>query len=372
MSIGDRNSSLDALRGLAVFLMLIVNLPGSWSYQYSPFKHAAWNGFQLADLVFPLFLWIVGFSISFGYKREGTPVLKWEKILIRTCILIFLGLFLNLFPKFSWENFRIPGVLQRIGIVYLLTTVLLYTLGLRRFIFFVISGLFLYSFFVWFTIPNEDTIGLNADFPLLDPKNNWASFTDRLLFGAHVWKETSPLDPEGCLSTIPALSTVLFGFLLGLRSQNQTNDSSFRAPMVSIFSSVVFILLGIAVSYLIPLNKTLWSISFVFLTAGISQFLYQLLEFVGKYNRSVFHWLSLYGKYALFVFVFTGIVARLQVYSLFRKNIFQRFVFITNDTYLASFLFSILMILVVWILLKIYEFFSRIRERFRTPVGNSN
>lgn len=283
--------------------------------------------------------------------------MKWKKILIRTSLLVSLGLFLNFFPKFSPENFRIPGVLQRIGIVYSLTTVLLYLFGFRRYVFFVFGGLFIYTFFVWFTIPKEGMISLNSDFPDLDLKNNWASVVDRLLFGIHVWKETTPLDPEGCLSTIPALSTALFGFLFGLQNQNQTNGSFFKAKII--LGSVILIVTGIFLSYLIPLNKTLWSVSFVLFTAGISQLLYHLLEFTGKYNRSLFNWLSLYGKYALFVFVFAGVVARLPAYSLFRKNVFQLFVSVTNDTYLASFLFSILMLLIVWVLLKIYEFFRR-------------
>jgi len=332
--------------------MLIVNLPGSWSYQYSHFKHASWNGFQSADLVFPLFLWIVGFGISFS-ERNGTGFLfHWKKAIIRTCIFILLGLFLNLFPKFLWETFRVPGVLQRIGTVYLLTIALLYLFGIRRSVYFSLGSLVIYTFLIWGTIPSNGNIVLNLDFPDLNPKNNWASVTDHLLFGTHVWKETSPLDPEGLLSTLPALSTSLFGFYFGFFVQNQNRDSSVQIKMV--LSSVLLLASGVFLSYLIPLNKTLWSVSFVFLTAGISQLLYCLLEFTKTYNHPIAGWLSLYGKHALFVFVFSGIVARLSVYSVVRNVLFQRIVSITHDFFLASFIFSLIMLLMIFLLLRIF------------------
>lgn len=258
-----RYASVDILRGLTVAVMILVNNPGSWQHVHPWLLHAEWHGCSLADLVFPFFLFIVGLSIVFALSKalaaganKNTLALKCIK---RAFILIGLGLFLNLFPDFDFTHLRFPGVLQRIGIVFGLASLLFIYLSenqRRGLAAFILIGYWLLLAFVPVPGIGETSLEKNA---------NWASWVDQLLLQGHMWKYSLTWDPEGILSTITALVTVLLGISTALYMQRPASPVKGLA-LFGVFS----ILLGLAWSFIFPMNKALWTSPFVLFTAGIA------------------------------------------------------------------------------------------------------
>lgn len=260
----NRLQSVDVFRGTTVLAMILVNTPGSWSNVFPPLLHANWHGLTPTDLIFPFFLFIVGISISLAYngKTLNTSVLK--KIVIRSSKLVGLGLFLNwffpYFPFFSDVNsLRIPGVLQRIGIVFLITSILFLKFNRKTLVYISIGILVGYYVLLSF-IPLP-----NGEIPTLDRlPNNWANYIDIKLLGNHLYKPD--YDPEGILSTLPSIVTSLLGVFTGLILKEQTDYLSKIKKLL--FSAVVLLLIGYVWDIYFPINKALWSSSFVLVTAG--------------------------------------------------------------------------------------------------------
>ena len=260
--IKDRIQSVDFLRGLTIMMMILVNTPGDWSSVYAPLLHADWDGLTPTDLVFPFFLFIVGISISIVHRSKRTSMAIYKKIIIRSLKLILLGLFLNAFvPYFPFINFsepvRIPGVLQRIGIVYLITA-LLYILVNRK-IFWAL-GVFLligyWLFLAYIPLPDGST-------PVLARSpNNWANYLDVLLLENHIYKPD--YDPEGFLSTFPSLVSAFLGTLAGEQLLSAKNNKTLTLAI----SGIVCLVFGYIWHLVFPINKALWSSSFVLVTAG--------------------------------------------------------------------------------------------------------
>jgi len=260
----ERLSSLDALRGLTIAGMILVNNPGSWDHVFAPLRHAEWHGWTPTDLVFPFFLFIVGVSISLSFSRkiersiENRPL--YFKIIKRSLILFALGILLALIPRFNFATLRIPGVLQRIALCYLFSSLLFLKTGTKGR---AIASLFLLAFY-WLIMKLIPVPGYGAG--ILSYEGNLCSYIDSKLLAGHLYKPT--FDPEGILSTLPAISTSLLGTLTGdwLRS-----SKTILQKTIGIFAGgILFTLSGLLLHPLFPINKQLWTSTYVLFTAGLA------------------------------------------------------------------------------------------------------
>jgi predicted acyltransferase len=249
-----RLQSLDAFRGATVAAMLLVNNPGSWSSVWPPLRHAEWHGWTATDLIFPFFLFIVGMTTELSRKEP-------KEILRRGALIILAGLLLNAFP-FTPERFasiRVTGVLQRIGVVYMATAFIARSFSRRSIVAIVVILLGGY----WVLI---------ARMPLSPPEATMPAMIDRALIGEeHLWAGSRTWDPEGLLSTSPAIATSLIGLLLTrfLREQRVAALAGIGALMA---------VAGWAWGFVFPINKNLWTSSYVLLTAGLAAILLALFE----------------------------------------------------------------------------------------------
>jgi predicted acyltransferase len=256
--MNNRLLSLDVFRGITVAGMILVNNPGDWGHIYAPLEHAKWNGCTPTDLVFPFFLFIVGVSITYALDGRQVPV---SKLFKRSLILFGLGVFLSLYPKFDFPHVRIMGVLQRIGIVFFLCSVIyIYT---NRFVQIgLVTVLLLGYYFLMTYLPVPDT-----GVPSLDAETNLGAWLDRtILTTDHLWKSAKVWDPEGLLSTVPAIGTGLLGVLTG---------QILKAKMDNRLKILRMILIGLALvagglywNRFFPINKSLWTSSYVLFTGG--------------------------------------------------------------------------------------------------------
>jgi predicted acyltransferase len=258
--------SLDVFRGITIAGMILVNNPGNGKTVYAPLHHAFWNGWTPTDLIFPFFLFIVGVALAFSLSRkrengERTSSLV-AKIFRRSVVLFLLGIFLNVFPvfHFSLSSLRVPGVLQRIAVCYFVSALLFLTLKakpLALIAFAVLAGYTLLMFLV--PVPGYGAGNLTPD-------GNLAAYLDRVLFrGTHLYRGT--WDPEGFLSTFPAVVTTLFGIFAGLCLRSSGN---WKKKIILLLSAgTAGVLLGEAVSIWFPINKNIWTSSYVLFTGGL-------------------------------------------------------------------------------------------------------
>jgi predicted acyltransferase len=305
--MNNRLLSLDAFRGITVAGMILVNNPGSWSNIYPPLRHAEWNGCTPTDLVFPFFLFIVGVSIHFGYQTKVADGLTKDvflKILKRTLIIFALGVFLSLFPRFNFEVVRIPGVLQRIAVVFFFASILyLKTNWLTQLR---VGVVLLVVYYLMMTLIPVPGVGP----PSLEPEANLGAWLDRLLLDGHLWVQSKTWDPEGILSTMPAIVTTILGMLTG---KLLSSDEQPAEKMVWLFFiGSVLIVAGLGWGLFFPINKSLWTSSYALYTGGIAmQFLaccYWLIDVKGfkKWAMPFVY----YGTNALFVFVVSGLMVK--------------------------------------------------------------
>lgn len=257
-----RLESLDLFRGLTIAAMILVSTPGSWNAVYTPLDHAEWHGWTPTDLVFPFLLFAMGAAVPFSMARRRTAQhgIAWH-VVRRALVLFALGLVLNAMeaPEFDWATFRIPGVLQRIAIVYVVVSWLTARASRRMQI--VVAGSLLAGY--WAALMLVPVPGAGAG--VLTPAGNLASFVDRALFGRHML--TPLFDPEGLLSTLPAIATALAGVFAGewLRTSRRA-QRSLRLWIVGLGATVT----ALAWGRVFPLNKNLWTSSFALFSAGVS------------------------------------------------------------------------------------------------------
>lgn len=276
---------LDIFRGITIFAMLIVNNPGSWGHIYAPFKHAKWHGFGGADWIFPFFLFILGFAIPISLSSSidsGKSTLSLiGKILKRSVLLFLLGIFLNGFPDFNWNTIRIPGVLQRIALVYFFSA-LIYLFCNRKLILFLSLFFILFHWFLLTQIPIPE-IGN----PSLEMGKNLSSWIDSYFLPNHLWAFTKTWDPEGILGTLPAISSSLIGIFYGLffleKKYFSTSDTYF-----GFFLGLLLISLSFLWDIVFPINKNLWTGSFVLLNSGLAMICLHLLYNRIELNQSSF------------------------------------------------------------------------------------
>lgn len=266
---GGRLVSLDAFRGLTIAAMLLVNDPGSWSYVYGPLRHAEWHGWTPTDLIFPFFLFIVGVAMTFSFgkrRREGKD--RWAllgKAARRALVLFALGLLIHAFPWYDVDlaTLRIPGVLQRIAVAYLAASAIVLFTGLRGQI--VATATLLLGYWALLTLVPVPG-GVAGD---LTPDGNLAAWLDRTVLGPeHLWSQSRTWDPEGILSTVPAVATVLLGVFTGRWLRSGRSGRAVTAGLLA--SGVAAVAVGALWGRLFPINKNLWTSSFTVFTAGMA------------------------------------------------------------------------------------------------------
>lgn len=263
-TVTTRLTALDAFRGLAMLLMVLVN-NGGGPHSYNQLEHSDWNGWTLTDTVFPSFLWIVGVAITLSLAKRLqsgiAPASLIPSIVRRAVILYLLGFALYLAPDFDLSHSRFLGVLQRIAICYLVASLLYLYTGVRGQIIAIVGLLALYTALMLLApVP-----GYGAGH--LDVERNFAHYVDSLLLGAHNYSQTKTWDPEGVVSTLPAIATALLGIMAGhvLRLKAALTTRIGRLAL----TGMVLICAAEIVSLWMPVNKKLWSCSFVLLMAGM-------------------------------------------------------------------------------------------------------
>ncbi|PIE22775.1 MAG: DUF5009 domain-containing protein [Planctomycetota bacterium] len=299
--------SLDALRGMTIATMILVNNPGSWSHIYPPLRHAHWHGCTFTDLVFPFFLFIVGVAIVFALgrrKEAGVPAGKiLGKVVVRASLLIVIGLFLGFYMRWDFSTLRIPGVLQRIGLCYLLASFCFWFLP-KRILPWLIAVLALGYWAAMTLVPVPGMPDASID----EPTRNLAAWIDQQVLSGHMWKAAR--DPEGILSTIPALATTLCGILAGLilRSEHSPND---KTRLLLLRGASLFAL-GMVWSWFFPLNKPIWTSSYVLVTAGLAFLALGLCHhaFDVRGRRRLATPFAIYGVNAILVFVGSALLVR--------------------------------------------------------------
>lgn len=393
----QRYYSLDVFRGATVALMILVNNPGSWSYMFSPLQHAPWHGCTPTDLVFPFFLFAVGNSMSFVLPRlqEAGQQIFWRKVLKRSFIIFLIGLGLSWYPFVEWNadelrfrewvssddasrGVRIFGVLQRIAVAYLVASVLAYYFSPRRLIF-ICFGILLAYWGVSFGLGGADPYSLEGWFG--------TAYDKAILGEAHIYKgEGVPFDPEGLVSTIPAIVQVVFGYLTGVFIRNQgqvswlwkrvepSQEPHFKLLSGLMVSGFILLVLGWAWSLGFPLNKKIWSSSYVVYTTGLAVLtigtMIWFIEVLGTKNFLT-KFFDVFGKNPLFIFVLSGLLPRTM--GLIRiseeYNASGEKIFITPLTWfyqnicakassipeVGSFLYSLVFLLVMWLICYILD-----------------
>ena len=295
--------SLDAFRGLTIAAMILVNNPGDWICVYWPLRHVQWNGWTPTDLIFPFFLFMVGMSLTFSHRPGLRPAL------VRALKLVGLGLMLALYPYFPIAELRLPGVLQRIGVCYFAAFVAKRWLGPRGQAALVVGLLGGY----WALM--TQVTGPEGHPPNLEMETNMAAQVDRLLLDGHLWRHAKTWDPEGILSTLPAIATTVLGLLCGgwVRSGRKPFTTTLGLLLGGLVLTALGVLWGEAAPawLLFPINKSIWTSSFVLLTGGLAATLfgltYWVVDVVGwrKWARPF----ATYGRNAIGVYVGAGLLA---------------------------------------------------------------
>lgn len=354
--IKERLISLDVFRGFTILLMTIVNNPGSWATVYPPLLHSDWNGCTPTDLVFPFFIFIMGVAVSFAMPTKNFDDTSFNKILIRSLRMFCLGMFFNFFGKIqlfgldgiplligriiitisvgyalmgsfnarvktylaigifvtflclaysgieAYQDVRLPGVLQRIGIVYFVISLLFLKTTLKTQI--IVASTILLGYWAIMTLIPVPGIGLAN----LDKETNLASWIDSVFLKNHVWAVTKTWDPEGILSTIPAIASGIIGLLIGQLLNRPIPKLEIVKKMGIV--GIILIILGLLWSITFPLNKSLWTSSFVLYTSGIATLSLTIFYYVidvANYKK----WTKLFlvwGVNPMIVFFFSEII----------------------------------------------------------------
>ncbi|GLX78795.1 membrane protein [Thalassotalea insulae] len=305
----QRYVALDAFRGLTIALMILVNTPGSWSYVYAPLLHSHWHGVTPTDLVFPFFMFIVGSAMFFAFRKDqftlSAPLAK--KIIKRSGLIFIIGLLLNIYPFIApMESWRVMGVLQRIGIAYGFAAFIV--LSFQRAKVIVIALLILVAYPLLLMLAGDGAYRLET---------NLVRDLDLYLLGAsHMYRGLGvAFDPEGILSTLPSIVSVLIGFEV-TRFISQMTDK--KASLIKlIVLAMAGLIIGLIMDSFIPINKSLWTSSYVIYSAGFACLTLALFVFVidiQKIQQPVTP-LLIYGTNPLFIYVLSWLWV--ASYSLF-------------------------------------------------------
>ncbi|MEO9511109.1 MAG: heparan-alpha-glucosaminide N-acetyltransferase domain-containing protein [Flavobacteriaceae bacterium] len=301
----NRILSVDIFRGATIILMILVNTPGTWTNVYAPLLHAKWHGYTPTDLVFPFFLFIVGTSIVFAYQNKKADATAYKKITVRSLKLIGLGLFLGAFTiSFpfikDFASIRFPGVLQRIGVVFFFAAILFLNLDWKKLIW--VAAILLVGYWLLMVfVPVEGVASTLERSP-----NNLANYLDVHLFGTHNYKPD--YDPEGFLSTIPAIVSSLLGIFTGLILTSKHDKKT--TLLFGIGGSML--LVGHLWDFIFPINKALWTSSFVLVTAGWANIVLALIYLLTDVKKVKFGSVFRYaGANAITVYFLSSFITKL-------------------------------------------------------------
>lgn len=300
----NRYLSLDVFRGLDIALMIVVNSPGSWATSYAPLLHAEWHGFTLTDLVFPTFLFVVGNAMSFSLPKYGSlgQAAFFKKVIKRSALIFLLGFLMYWFPFFEGGELkpiaqtRIFGVLQRIALCYLLASILLHFVRARTAMIWGLALLVAYHLIL---------IGFGD----LSLQGNAVLKLDRWLIGPdHMYHgEGIAFDPEGLLSTLPAVVNVIIGYLAGSFVQRKGQNYETVAKLLMV--GFLLVVAAFAWDLALPINKKLWTSSFVLLTCGIDLFVLGTLVYILDIKK-IKGWapfFEVFGKNPLFIYLLSEV-----------------------------------------------------------------
>ena len=331
--LNQRFYSLDVFRGATVCLMILVNNPGSWAHIYPPLDHAPWHGLTPTDLVFPFFLFAVGNALSFVMPRlqAGGDAVFWKKVITRSLLIYLIGLFLTWWPFVAWKGdhlafrhwvdpdnpqngIRLLGVLARIAICYFFGSVIIYYLKPRGAFYLGLVLLLLYWALCFLLGDKSDPYSMTGWF---------GNDVDKaILHLPHMYKgEAIPFDPEGIMSTLPAIVQVLFGYMVGdyIQRKSRLNDATGQGKNFEMLSGlfvagVAMLLTGFCWDMVFPINKKIWTSSYVVYTTGlaiitIATMIY-LIEFK-KIKGGLSRFFDVFGKNALFVFALSAFLPKI-------------------------------------------------------------
>jgi len=356
----ERLLSLDVFRGITIAGMLLVNNPGTWSAIFPPLEHAEWNGWTPTDLIFPFFLFIVGITthLSLSARRargdDDSAIVK--QILRRGIIIYLLGFAMALFPFYQWgtidsisnatpwdrilyriEHVRILGVLPRIAIVYVCAGLLTLKTTLKQQVIIIATLLFGYWFaMTLIPVPGENQIGALL---LNTHDRNLAAWLDRAILGTnHTWIGSVTFDPEGPMSTIPAIATSILGVIAGRWIVKR--EMPLLERISGLFAAgAIGMMVGLTWNWVFPINKTLWTSSYVIFTAGMACVALATIMWIVDYC-SVKWWTKpfvIYGVNPIVAFVGSGVLARL-IYTLWHVSYHGQSVALQDAIYQILFL----------------------------------
>ncbi|MBM3416432.1 MAG: DUF5009 domain-containing protein [Bacteroidetes bacterium] len=323
--MNQRYYSLDVFRGATVCLMILVNNPGTWSHIYDPLEHATWHGLTPTDLVFPFFLFAVGNALAFVMPRleaGGDPVF-WKKVTRRSLLIFAIGLFLAWWPFFKWsgnelvfkpwsyiddkgnpQGIRILGVLPRIALCYFFAAILIYYLRLRKAFFAGVILLLLYWILCAMLGDKTDPYSMNGWFG--------NKIDETVLGAAHMYKGEGMLfDPEGIMSTLPAIVQVIFGYMAGdyIIKKGKTHEM-----LTGLFvAGVAFLLAGFFWDMVFPINKKIWTSSYVVYTTGLAMITIAVMIYMIEFKNikgGLARFFDVFGKNALFVFALSAFLPK--------------------------------------------------------------
>ncbi len=328
----ERLLSLDVFRGMTVAGMLLVNNPGTWSAIYPPLEHATWHGWTPTDVIFPFFLFIVGITTELSLRArrargdDESAILR--QILRRGALIFLFGFLLSGFPFFTWppalpnatflervvdriEHWRVLGVLQRIGLAYLFGALLTWRTSLRQQI--AIVAVLLFGYWALMTlVPVPDT-GVPGRFVLDKPDQLLSAWLDRTVLGVdHLWIGAKTWDPEGLLSTVPAIGTMMLGTFAGRWLGRQERLLSDRLAGLFAVGAITMVL-GLIWNWVFPINKSIWTSSYVLFTAGMGAVALATCMWVidvMQVRRWTFPFV-VYGINPMLAFLGSGLMARL-------------------------------------------------------------
>ncbi len=368
----SRLLSLDAFRGFTIASMFLVNNPGDWGHLYPPLEHAAWSGWTFTDCIFPFFLFIVGVSLHISLHQKLMAGYAQGQLFRQTAkraLWIFLiGLMLNLIPSFDFQSVRIPGVLQRIALCTLLAAPILIYCDWKWQAIWAGILMSLYSILMLaVSVPDAEGVWATG---ALEPGRDAGAWLDRLLLDGHLWKRAKTWDPEGLLSSLPAVCSVLFGAWTG-RWLSSKQDAATKTAWFFV-AGLTCLAIGLALDTLfIPINKSLWTPSYsIFMTGwALISFacFYWLLDgnpsaSLKKSMAKLCHPLVMFGMNALFLFTLSGLIAKMLVFIHLdqadgSKPSLQALVYApikalpinaVNASLLYALLFNLLMLLIAW------------------------
>jgi len=359
--ISNRYLALDVLRGLTIAFMIVVNTAGDWSNLFAPLAHASWHGFTPTDLVFPTFLFVVGNAMSFSMKKLGqmSSTEFFKKVGKRTLLIFLIGWLLNAFPFYNisesgaisfidLSEVRLFGVLQRIALCYFFGAIVLYYGGIKGAWIFSAIALLGYWAIMYFFGDGADPYSLTGNAAI---KLDLALIGPERMYGG----EGIPFDPEGILSTLPGIVNVIAGYLAGKMIQKLGNTMDAVKKLLAI--GLVLILVSYAWDILFPINKKIWTSSYVLLTSGIDLFLLALLVGVIEIKnwKGWTYFFEVFGRNPLILYILSGLVVTLLSMIPVGDTTLKGFIYANfYKSWLApktaSFLFAFSYMLVIWLI----------------------